>query len=80
MSPEYPDGELIFVDPMIEARPGRDVIARLIERDETTFKRYKVEDGRPYLFALNPNWPERYIPVTEKATIKGVVIFSGKRR
>jgi len=80
MSPDYPAGELIFVDPNTEARPGRDVIARLIDRDETTFKRYKVEDGRPYLLALNPNWPERYISINEKAVIKGVVIFSGKKR
>jgi SOS-response transcriptional repressor LexA len=76
----YRNGELIFVDPLVEPMPGDDVIVRLADRDDTTFKRLQSEDGKLYLVPLNPNWPERIIPVDEKAYFKGVVIFSGKIR
>lgn len=76
----YPDGVLIYVDPMLDAMPGDDVIARLIDRDETTFKRYEVDGRSHYLRPLNPNWPEQIIPITDKTIFKGVVIFSGRKR
>lgn len=76
----YRNGELIFVDPMLDPEAGDDVIVRLSDRDDTTFKRLMQEDGKYYLIPLNPNWPEKIIPVDEKAYFKGVVIFSGRSR
>lgn len=80
MSPEYSDGEIIFVDPMLEPKHGDDVIVKLIDKEETTFKQLRMEGKRTYLKPLNPDWPEQIIEVNEKAFFKGVVIFSGKKR
>lgn len=72
----YADGSLIFCDPSRPLQHGKDIIARLPERDLTTFKRYQDDGERKYLLALNPEWPpaERIIPLTEKAYCKAVVI------
>ena len=80
MAPEYKDGEIIFVDPMLEPKHGDDVIVKLIDREETTFKQLRVEGRHSYLKPLNPAWPEQIIEINEKAFFKGVVIFSGRKR
>lgn len=73
----FPDGILIFVNPSMEAVPGQFVIARRNKAREATFKKYIVVDGEPYLEALNPNWPERYIKLEEGDQICGVVRHAG---
>ena len=63
MRPDYAEGDIIVVDPDIEARPGDDVVARLDESNEATFKRLRIKaydaKGRPLveLVPLNPDWP-----------------------
>jgi len=37
-----------------------------------------VEDGRTYLRALNPDWPDRIIRIDQRAVISGVVVFKGE--
>lgn len=77
----YADGEYIYCDPTkVPPRHGQDVIARLPDRDETTFKRFQMEGNTKYLIPLNPNWPEKLIPLNEKAYCKAVVIGSFFRR
>lgn len=73
-SPSYANGDIIFVDPDREARPGDRVVVRLEEHHEATFKQLVVEDGRMLLKALNPDWKPRYIEINGHATITGVVI------
>lgn len=81
MEPEYHDGDWIFVDPDRPAENGAHVVVRLEEEYEATFKKLVVdENGHKYLMALNPSWPDRVIKINGKATIVGVVIFSGKPR
>ena len=36
------------------------------------------EEGKQYLKALNPDWPNRIIEVDEEATICGVIVFKGE--
>lgn len=73
-SPSYANGDIIFVDPDREARPGDRVVVRLEEHHEATFKQLVVEDGRMLLKALNPDWKPRYVEINSHATITGVVI------
>lgn len=63
------DGDLVVV----EAREARDndIVAALID-GETTLKRFKSVDGRAYLHAENPRYPD-LVPVTELA-VQGVMV------
>jgi SOS-response transcriptional repressor LexA len=74
MEPYYHDGDIIFVDPDVDARQGSRVIVRLEHEKEATFKELVVEGDQRYLKALNPAWPESVIKLTRDATIIGVVI------
>ena len=53
-------------------------VVRLDESNEATFKQLIIEEGKQYLKALNPDWPNRIIEVDEEATICGVIVFKGE--
>jgi SOS-response transcriptional repressor LexA len=72
--PSYEHGDIVFVDPDREAKPGDRVIVRLDDQQDATFKQLLIEDGRMLLKALNPDWKPRYIEINGNATITGVVI------
>lgn len=77
MSPEYPDGSVVIVDPSREPRHNADVIVRLNGEMETTFKRLKIDGSRWYLHPLNERYP--VIPLEGKDfTICGTVIWTGR--
>lgn len=78
MEPKFSEGDLIFVDPEVEADHGKYVVVLLEGSDETTFKQLVVEEDRNFLKALNPDWPERLIEVNSNAQICGVVVFKGE--
>lgn len=80
MQPEYSDGDWIFVDPEREPVNGSHVVVRLDDDNEATFKKLVIEGESKYLEALNPDWPDRIIRINGKASIVGVVVFSGKPR
>jgi len=80
MEPDYRDGEWIFVDPDRQPNSGDDVVVRLDDEGEATFKRLIIEGDNQYLLAVNPGWPNRIIQINGAATVVGVVIFSGKPR
>lgn len=58
MEPRFQEGEIIIVDPDIEAASGDYVVASL-EREDATLKRYLREGGRDFLVPLN----RRYDPI-----------------
>lgn len=70
----FKDGDIIFVDPDIQAKHKDLVIVQIDGSDEATFKRLLIDGDRMLLEALNPSWPERYIVINTNATILGVVI------
>lgn len=74
MEPKYQDGDIIFVDPDAAAEHGKNVIVRLDDAQEATFKNLVVEGSRRFLRPLNPDWPEKMIEVNGNATICGVVV------
>lgn len=72
--PSFKDGDIIFVDPSLEAIHRSLVVVRLDDEDEATFKQLLIEGQKRYLQALNPNWPDRIFPINGNATLSGVVI------
>ena len=78
METKFGNGDLIFVDPQVEAESGKYVVVKLEDANEATFKQLIIEGGRKYLKALNPDWPERIIEIEEQARICGVVVFKGE--
>ncbi|KAF1004403.1 MAG: putative HTH-type transcriptional regulator [Pseudomonas sp.] len=81
MAPDYRDGEIILVDPMVEVRHNSDVVVRTPEPDgKTTFKRLQITDDGMFLLALNVDFPNRIIEMPEGTKICGVVTGSWMRR
>jgi SOS-response transcriptional repressor LexA len=78
MEPKFHEGDLIFVDPSVIPDHGKFVVVRLEQSNEATFKQLIIEEGKQYLKALNPDWPNRIIEVDEEATICGVIVFKGE--
>jgi SOS-response transcriptional repressor LexA len=74
MEPDYHNGDVIYIDPDVAPVHGKDVIVRLGERHEVTFKRLVVEGERRYLKPLNQNWPDKFINMPTDARIVGVVV------
>lgn len=74
MEPDFRDGDIIIVDPKVDARHGDNVIVRVHNNNECTFKRLVVEGSRVYLKAVNPRWPTQIIEVQGDATVSGVVV------
>lgn len=78
MEPEFSEGDLIYVDPEVEPVNGRHVVVRKDGTDKATFKQFVNEDGRLFLRALNPDWPDRIVEMDKAVTVCGVVVFKGK--
>lgn len=74
MEPDYRPGDIIYVDPGADPTNGKDVVIRLDDSNEATFKRLVIEARRSYLKPVNPAWPEQIIEFPEGARIVGVVI------
>lgn len=70
----FPEGMLLFVNPDKDPTPGQFVIARREADNEATFKRYTVIDGKPYLEAINPDWPHKYLEMKAGDTFTGIVV------
>lgn len=73
----FPNGILLYVNPDSEVLPEKFVIVRRNATKEATFKKFTMVDGEPYLEALNPNWPNRYLKLQEGDQFCGVVMHAG---
>lgn len=78
MSPAYPRGTLIYVDPEVPPTSGKRVVAMSENWEKATFKQYLEDGDERYLKAMNPNWPQQYMPITPDCSIIGTVVFSGR--
>ncbi|MDH0767871.1 MULTISPECIES: LexA family protein [Citrobacter freundii complex] len=67
-----PEGHLVLVDTGREPKSGDLVIAKLIDRNEVTFKKLIIEHGRKILRGLNPNWP--IMEINGNCKVLGVVV------
>lgn len=79
MFPDYRPDEIILVDPEVPANHGDDVVARNTD-GEVTFKRLQITEDGTYLLAINPDFPNRIIPLTAEDAICGVVTGSWIKR
>ncbi|QDH64091.1 LexA family protein [Pseudomonas azotoformans] len=71
MEPRFVEGDKVVIDPSLEALPGHFVAAKRTRDQAATLKQLKQEGNELYLFALNPDWPERIIRMTEEWSICG---------
>ncbi|PBQ12863.1 peptidase S24 [Pseudomonas syringae] len=71
MEPKFSEGDKIVIDPSLEALPGHFVAAKRARDDAATLKQLKQEGTEQYLYALNPDWPERIIKMNEEWSICG---------
>ena len=74
MLPRFTEGEIIIVDPNVSPDAGKFVIAKRASDQKTTFKQLMKDDEDFYLKALNPDWGDRYIRMSEDWNVCGVVI------
>lgn len=71
MEPLFNAGDKVVIDPALEAQPGQYVVAKRLSDHGVTLKQLRQEGSEFYLYALNPNWPERIIRLTEEWHICG---------
>lgn len=71
MEPKFKEGDKIVIDPSLEALPGHYVAAKRSSDQAATLKQLRQEGKEKYLYALNPDWPERIIRMSEEWTICG---------
>lgn len=67
-----PEGMIILVDPEVEPRNGKLVVAKLEGENEATFKKLVIDAGRKFLKPLNPQYP--MIEINGNCKIIGVVV------
>lgn len=77
MQPPFRAGQYIFIDADKTPVTGDYVIAQIGDNAEPIFRRYISEGGEIYLEATNPAWPDRFIQLTAKTHILGVLIYIG---
>lgn len=71
MEPKFVEGDKVVIDPSLEALPGHFVAAKRSSDQATTLKQLRQEGSEQYLYALNPDWPNRVIKMTEEWSICG---------
>ena len=71
----FRDGDIILVDPDREPRHRSMVVVRMPDTNEVTFKQLLVDGAQRHLQALNPQWPDRVLPLPAGAAICGVVFM-----
>ncbi|MDD2748743.1 MAG: S24 family peptidase [Acidithiobacillus sp.] len=68
------EGEIVYVDPERAPENRQIVVVRLDDERQATLKQYVMDGDKPFLKALNPQWPTPIIPLDRNATLAGVVI------
>lgn len=76
MAPEFLDGHIIVVDPVMKPRDGAYVV--IDYRGETLFRQFTAKDGKKLLKALNKAYPT--VEMVEEYRVRGVVIQRAGRR
>ncbi|HLE93829.1 MAG TPA: S24 family peptidase [Sulfuricaulis sp.] len=76
MAPEFLDGHIIVVDPVMSPRDGAFVV--IDYRGETLFRQFMVKHDKKLLKALNEAYPT--VEMEENYRVRGVVIQRAGRR
>ncbi|TCW00425.1 LexA family protein [Biostraticola tofi] len=67
-----PENSLVLFDTGREPVNGSLVIAKMVDANEATFKKFIIDGGQRYLKGLNPAWP--LVPINGNCKIIGVAI------
>jgi SOS-response transcriptional repressor LexA len=76
MEPDYQHDDIIFVDPDVAPKHGKDVVARL--NGEGVFKRLVVEGELRCLKSANSNWPSKIIEISAHPDVRLIGVVIGK--
>ncbi len=79
MEPEFFDGDIIIVNPHVEAKPGDFVIVRNEDNGEATFKQLKKYGDTWVLHPLNPKYPDLELKKEFRYRIIGKVVKKEKK-
>ncbi len=79
MEPEFHDGEIIIVNPHVEAQPGDFVVVKNEDNGEATFKQLKKYGDTWVLHPLNPKYPDIMLKKNFRYRIVGKVVKKEKR-
>ncbi|MBU1330893.1 MAG: LexA family transcriptional regulator [Gammaproteobacteria bacterium] len=75
MQPRFWSEDRVLIEPALEWNPGDYVFAKRPASGDGTFKKLVEEDGRLFLYALNPEFSPRYIELTPDWQIVGKATF-----
>lgn len=78
MEPEFKEGEIVIVNPHVEAKSGDYVIVKNDE-EEATFKQLKVYGEMNVLHPLNAKYPDIELKKGDRYNIVGKVVEKKKR-
>jgi SOS-response transcriptional repressor LexA len=71
MEPKFHEGDKVVVDPSMEALSGHYVLAKHSGDQTAILKQLRQEGQEMYLCALNPDWPDRIIRLSNDWRICG---------
>lgn len=71
MEPKFSEGDKVVIDSTLEAQPGNFVVVKRSGDEAVTFRQLKQEGAEIYLYALNPDWPERIVRMNNEWSICG---------
>lgn len=74
MEPEFREGDVLVVNPNLEAKNGDYVIAKLLDDNEATFKKLIIHEKVIILRPLNPRYDDIVITEPDKVSIIGKVV------
>jgi len=78
MEPEFKEGEIVVVNPHVEAKSGDYVVVKNDE-EEATFKQLKIYGETTVLHPLNPKYPDIGLKRGDKYHIVGKIVEEKKR-
>lgn len=74
MEPEFHEGDVLVINPNLDARSGDYVIAKLLDDNEATFKKLIIHENLIILRPLNPRYQDMVITEPEKVSVMGKVV------
>lgn len=71
MEPDFKPGDKVVIDPDMQWNSGDFVVAKRYRDEAVTLKQLRQEGSEFYLYATNPDWPNRIIRMDEEWSICG---------
>ncbi|ROM91038.1 XRE family transcriptional regulator [Pseudomonas brassicacearum] len=71
MEPDFKPGDKVVIDPDMPWKSGDFVVAKRTSDKAVSLKQLSEEGGEAYLYATNPDWPDRVLRITEEWKVYG---------